>query len=510
MRRVLKKLFGRTFITALLILLQVGWLALLIVKLADYSVYISVAFTALSVLMMLYLVRKDENPAYKIGWLVLIGILPLFGGLMYLFVGNKRPARRIRAKLEGVHARTAPLMEGKEENLTALHAAFPRAAGTAEYLNRQGAFPLWSATGTRYYPIGEAFYTDLLKDLKKAEHFIFIEFFIIAGGKMWGGILDILRQKSADGVDVRVIYDDVGSIDRLPMGYAAQLEEMGISCLAFNPFIPVMSMAMNNRDHRKIVVIDGHTAYSGGVNLGDEYINELPRFGHWKDNGFRLHGEGVCNYTVMFLEMWNAFRKTDDGISRFKPHAYHQEPFEADGFVQPFGDSPLDGEALSENVYLELLNQAQKRVYIYTPYLAISHEMHTALVLAAKRGVDARLMTPGIPDKPLVYRLTRSHYRPLLEAGVRIYEYSPGFLHAKSYLCDDELAVVGTINMDFRSLYLHFECGTVFYGSSLIGELREDMADTMEKSREVGLSDCRQGFFGALVDAVLRVFAPLL
>ena len=267
---------------------------------------------------------------------------------------------------------------------------------------------------------------------------------------------------------------------------------------------------MNNRDHRKIVVIDGHTAFSGGVNLADEYINEKVRFGHWKDTGFMLKGEAVWNYTVMFLRMWNAHRRTDADYEAFRPHVWHPEAFEGQGFIQPYSDSPLDDERLGENVYLNILNRAKDYVYIFTPYLIVDHEMQTALCLAAKRGVNVRIMTPGIPDKKTIFQLTRSYYPVLLKAGVRIYEYTPGFLHAKSFVCDDESAVVGTINMDYRSLYLHFECGTFFYRNPLVMDVKRDSLATMEKGREITLSDTRQGFFGSLFCAVLRVFSPLL
>jgi cardiolipin synthase len=353
-------------------------------------------------------------------------------------------------------------------------------------------------------------FQDMLEELKKAEHFIFMEYFIVEDGKMWGSILEVLEEKARAGLDVRFIYDDLGSVSLLPTGYDKQLEAKGIRCIAFNPFVPLLSLVMNNRDHRKITVIDGHTAFSGGVNLADEYINEKVRFGHWKDTGFMLKGEAVWNYTVMFLRMWNAFRHTDTDYEAFRPQIYHPEAFLSDGFVQPYGDTPLDDEVVAENVYLNILNQARDYVYIFTPYLIIDHEMNTALCLAAKRGVDVRIVTPGIPDKKVIFQLTRSYYPPLLKAGVRIYEYTPGFLHAKSYVCDDETAVVGTINMDYRGLYLHFECGTCFYRNSIVEQVKQDSLATMEKSRELALSDTRQGFFGGLFCALLRVFAPML
>lgn len=280
--------------------------------------------------------------------------------------------------------------------------------------------------------------------------------------------------------------------------------------MAFNRFVPFLSLAMNNRDHRKILVIDGHTAYNGGINLADEYINRKMRFGHWKDTGVRIHGEAVFNFSMMFLEMWNAFREPETDFKAFVPHRWHPEPFESDGYVVPYSDTPLDFEELGENVYINILNQAKDYVYIATPYLLISDEMESALCTAAKRGVDVRILMPGIPDKPMVFYMAKSYYPPLLRAGVKIYEYTPGFVHAKSYVCDDRIATVGTINMDFRSLYLHFECGTLLYGCKAVMDVKKDMEECFPKCHEVTMGDCRQGVIGDLLTSVLRVLAPLM
>ena len=494
---------GRIFWTGLLIAVQIVWGVALFLRLLTYSVWLDAALTALSMVILLLIIAGDENPAYKISWMLVVGVLPLFGGLLYLLVGNKRYAFRIRHPLDQMRQRTAPLLRQEETVAAQLQAADPRVAGTARYLAERGGFPLYAHTETRYYPIGEELYAAMLEALEEAQSFIFLEYFIIAEGEMWDGILDVLRRKAAQGVDVRVMYDDMGSLNLVPTRYPKQLAKWGIRCQKFNPFVPVVSVVMNNRDHRKLLIIDGHTAFSGGVNLGDEYINKTSRYGHWKDTGFRLRGEAVWSDTVMFLEMWNAFCPTDDDLERFRPTV----AFESDGYVQPFGDSPLDDEPTSETLYIDLLSQATDYVYIYTPYLAISNEMQTALCTAAKRGVDVRMVTPGTPDGKVVGRLTRSYYRPLLSAGVHIYEYTPGFLHAKSYLCDDKLAVVGTINMDFRSLYLHFECGTLFVGSSVVASLKADVLDTLSRCTEITQKTRRRSM---LLDAILRMIAPLM
>ena len=355
-------------------------------------------------------------------------------------------------------------------------------------------------------------FSDMISEMEKAKRYIFFEYFIVDQGVMWNRMLDTLVKKVEEGVDVRMIYDDVGSMFLLPGDFENRMESLGIKCMAFNKFRPVVSVVMNHRDHRKILVIDGHTAFTGGINLADEYINQKERFGHWKDTGVMLKGRGVWSFTVMFLEMWNAFRTDTGKFEDFRPCEEELENMieaEAGSFVQPFSDSPLDSEPVGENVYIEILSQARKYVYIFTPYLIIDNELQSALCLAAKRGVDVRIVTPGIPDKKLVFRITRSNYMPLLRAGVRIYEYSPGFIHAKSYVSDDRIGAVGTINMDYRSLFLHFECGTLIYGGKTLINLRDDSLETISVSREIKAQDMNQGFFASLFDAVMRVFAIL-
>lgn len=511
MKKVLQFLCGRIFITGILLLVQLGWFTLFLMKLTRYSVLFSGFFGVLSILIVLYLIGSDDNPAYKIGWIILIMALPLLGGLLYLLMGNKRPSKPLKRQLIPAQQALEPTLRQDPEVQDALKQTDLRAEGLSRYLQSSGGWPVYRDSDVRYYPVGEAMYQDMLCALESAQHFIFLEYFIIQPGKMWDSILEILTRKAAEGVDVRLIYDDMGSLFLLPQSFPRDMERRGIRCLPFNPFIPVLSLIMNNRDHRKILVVDGHTAFNGGINLSDEYINETHPHGHWKDTGVRVHGPAAWNLTAMFLSMWHAFRKEDalEDVRRFFPQTFHPQPFSGEGFVQPFGDSPLDGEALAENVYIDILSQAKRYVYIFTPYLIIDDIMKTALCSAAKRGVDVRIVTPGVPDKKIVYRLTRSHYMPLLKAGVRIFEYAPGFIHAKSYVADDETAVIGTINMDYRSLYLHFECGTYLYRCPAVMDLKADALDTLAKSREVQLSRIHHTAVGALLDAVLRLVAPL-
>ena len=325
---------------------------------------------------------------------------------------------------------------------------------------------------------------------------------------MWSTILDILERKVQEGVDVRLIYDDMGCLTTLPHKYYETMRSKGIKCQVFNPFRPILNIIQNNRDHRKFCIIDGYVGFTGGVNLADEYINAEQRFGYWKDAALRVEGDAAWNFTVMFLNFWNAFRPSETDYDAFRPMPLVTPV--SDGIVQPYADSPLDEEPMAETVYLNILAQAQRYVYIYTPYLAVGEEMLDALKNAAKRGVDIRLVLPGIPDKKLVFRLSRSYYLPLLRAGVRIYEYTPGFLHAKCWVSDDVTAVVGSINMDYRSLFLHFECGVLLQKNSQVAVLRDDVRATLPQCREIQVTECRTSLPGTVLDSVLRLLSPLM
>ena len=504
--RFFNHVINRATVTVALVLLQIGWLLWAFFSLTAGKVWVNAGLNVLSLFITLYLVRKDENSDYKIIWLVLIGMMPLLGGALYLAFGNKAPAKRMRQRMQEVERQhTADLAQQPGQT----DALDPASRGLSRYISEYGPYPAWKNSTAKYYPCGEAMYPDLLADLEKAERFIFLEFFIVRTGKMWKGVEDILVRKAAQGVDVRLIYDDFGSLLGLPSDFVVQMERAHIRCIPFNPVVPLVSLVMNHRDHRKIVVVDGNTAYTGGINLADEYINEEERFGYWKDAALRTEGAAVWNFTVMFLDHWNAFRPSEEDYTPFMPQAESLSA-QSDGVIQPYGDSPLDEEALAETVYLNIINQAQRYVYIYTPYFAVGETMLEALKAAAKRGVDVRLVLPGIPDKKLVFRLTRSYYVPLLRAGVRIYEFTPGFLHAKCYVSDDRAAVVGSINMDYRSLFLHFECGALLLYNSQVIALRDDVLRTLPECREVQLADCRTSLAGTLLDSVLRLLSPLM
>jgi cardiolipin synthase len=425
---------------------------------------------------------------------------------VYLFLGaDMLSSRTYRALNE--ETKLAEKYYSQDEKIDQDMKTAPGAIrGQYHYLSKSAGFPFYRNEQFDYYPLADIGYPVMLEEMKKAKKFIFLEYFIVEEGTMWNQMVDILKAKAREGLDVRVLYDDLGSLMTLPTSYASTLEKEGIKCTPFNRINPIIGIIANHRDHRKIMVIDGETAFSGGSNLADEYINVKVIHGHWKDNIIRIKGEAVWSYTVLFLTHWNALRKTDNDFRRFR--AEKPVPEEHDGWIAPYGDTPLDDELTGQSVYLNMINHASKYLYIMTPYLIIDSDMTNMLMLAAKRGVDVRIITPGIPDKKIVWEITRSYYPPLIKAGVKIYEYTPGFVHSKVFVSDDREATVGTINLDYRSLYLHFENGTYLYRASAIEKIREDFENTNRECRRIAMKDIRSNVFKSLLIDVLRIFAP--
>ena len=325
---------------------------------------------------------------------------------------------------------------------------------------------------------------------------------------MWDSLLEVLKEKASQGVEIRVMYDDLGSVSTLHPSYPKELKEYGIECIVFNKLSPLSGIIMNNRDHRKILVIDGKVAFSGGINIADEYINHTHPHGHWKDNGIKISGSAVWNYTVMFLTMWNSFKKTDKDFNKYK-YDYNQIK-ENKGYVIPYGETPLDNEIAGQNIYLNIINRANDYVYIFTPYLIIDTDMINSLILASRRGVDVRIVIPGIPDKKFVYTVTESYVETLVKEGVKVYKYTPGFLHAKVFVSDDKIATVGTINLDYRSLYLHFECGLYMENTNCIKDIKKDLVETISNSQELSKENVKPSFIKGIIQSLLRLIAPLM
>ena len=476
----------------------------------NYMFYWKTLAILISATVVLYIVNKPENPAYKLTWILLMMVTPILGGVLYIAIAGNRTRMKFIRDAQKNHLDTFQYMPSDKSRQREIRKLSQSASVQSTYISKTAGYPVYKNTVVRYFPLGEDNFAKLVEELNNANHFIFMEYFIIKQGEMWDTILEVLKDRVNDGVEVRFMYDDVGCVDLLPYKYYKELERFGIMAMPFNPIKPFVSTAWNNRDHRKVVVIDGHTAYTGGLNLSDEYINKVERFGYWKDAGLKVTGDAVWNFTVMFLQVWNAIRKTDEGYGAFLPHKHYEDAFKGKGFIQPYADNPLDHEIVGENVYLNIINTANHYVYIYTPYLIIDNEMTTALCLAAKRGVDIKIVTPGIPDKKLVFLLTQSYYKQLVEAGIHIYEYTPGFIHAKCFASDDKVATVGTINMDYRSLYLHFENGVFMYKNDAVMQLKHDMEKTFEISQRITKAMCQGNLRKTLTQSVLRLLAPLL
>lgn len=510
-QRVARILTHRLFFSVLFLLVQIVVLAMMILVFSQYFTYFYGTCIFLTVLAVIAIIARPSHPDYKIAWIVPIMAFPIFGGLLYLLFGGVRLSQRVRKRMEQLTQLQQNTMGDGKAVLETLPPERESVKIQSQYITRASRYPPHRNTQTWYYPSGETLYARMLEELEKAEHTIFLQYFIIQPGKMWDGMLEILERKAAQGVDVRLLYDDIGCLFTLPKHYARTLREKGIACKVFNPFRPVMSLRLNNRDHRKICVIDSHTAFTGGVNLADEYINEIERFGHWKDSGICLRGAAVWNLTIMFLSTWNAAEMEVEAFEPYRPNVYLPEPVPTDGLVQPFMDSPLDDEEVSATVFENLISRANRYIYLTTPYLIIDHAMNQALCSAAKAGVDVRIITPHIPDKRRVFELTRAHYEPLVKAGVKVYEYLPGFIHSKTLVCDDDLGMVGTINMDYRSLYLHFECGVWLSGTQSVADIKADFLATQAQSKQVTLEEVRNQSRGKrLYRSLLRVFAPLL
>ena len=461
-----------------------------------------------------------------------------FGTVLYIYINLQPGTKRIHKKLTKIEDEIRPYLAQNEETVQELQEQSAGEKGIADYLYHADNYPVYAGCKMKYYPIGEAKFADMIEQLKRAEHFIFMEYFIVTKSYMWNTILEILKEKAAQGVEVRMMYDGMCSLALLPYGYYKDLEKMGIQSIPFSQIRPVLSTYQNNRDHRKILIIDGKTVFTGGINLADEYINRIDRFGHWKDTAVMIQGEAVKSFTLLFLKMWHV-AKGKDSIPQEEIRKYTVEVWEntqademrtdmesmrntamqnmqdkklhAGGYVIPYGDDPYGDERIGKQVYIDILNRARKYVHIMTPYLILDDEMITALRYCAKRGVETVIIMPHIPDKIYAYLLARTYYKQLLKYGVKIYEYTPGFVHAKVFVSDDIRGCVGTINLDFRSLYLHFECGAYMYSNDVLHDVEQDFKETLKQCQEITKESCDKYPKGKmLVGKMLRLIAPLM
>lgn len=497
----------RVIFVALSVLFQIAWLLLLVVKLNAYSTWLSLCTSILSFAIVLRLYSKHTNTAMKVSWIMILLIFPVMGLSMYLlFEILSDPG--IGKKMEAARKEMQKCLPKNPQVLSHVEEKDLSAARQFTYLEACQNWPVYENTHVTYYPEAVDAFEAMKQDLEKAEHFIFMEYFIIEDGSSFWEIEDILIRKARSGVDVRLLYDDIGSMGYVNMRFAQRMNREGILCYAFNPALPFLNLFMNHRDHRKIIVIDGKVGYTGGFNLSDDYFGRTTRLGKWKDTGLRLEGEAVRSLTAAFGEIWSVQSKRKEDFSAFLNITH---TVAAPGYVQPYTDNPLSEERTAENVYLNMINQANRTLYFMTPYLIITDEMDRALRLAAKRGVDVRIITPGIPDKKTVFTITRSYYGGLARQGVRIFEYTPGFCHAKVCICDSSLASVGTSNLDYRSLYHHFENNVLFTDCDAVGQVAADFENLFPQCKEV-TEQYRAGrsIMLRLWQCILRLFAPLL
>lgn len=510
MNKLFKILFSRFIIVCMLILLQLFFLITLINGLSIYYNYVNLFLYIFSLIIVIYIINKDVSPEFKLPWITLTVLFPVFGGLFYVLFRNNTMRKKFieNAKKQSYDMSAVQKIDG--EVFANLLEDDRRIYQQSKYIYKVCNMPVYGNTESKYLKIGEEYFSVLIEELKKAKEFIFIESFIIQEGKMWNSVLDILIEKVKQGVEVRVMYDDLGTINTLPNKYHKKLKNLGIKCIVFNPFLPIVSIGHNNRDHRKIIVIDGTVGFTGGINFADEYINEKLRFGHWKDTGIIIKGEAVSNLTLMFLSLWHHYIDENEDYSKYIPQNI-KDNYVTDGYVQPYMDGPMDSEDIGKNIYINILNNATEYVQITTPYLIIDYSLMESLINAAKRGVNIKIITPHIPDKWYIHIVTQSYYLPLIEAGISIYEYTPGFIHSKSFVCDDEICTIGTINLDYRSLYHHYECGIWLYKASCLFDVKNDFFDTLNISKEITKEYCHNiPLFKRILSEIFKFFAPLL
>ncbi|MEG0913243.1 MAG: cardiolipin synthase [Oscillospiraceae bacterium] len=508
--KLFKRILSQTFIVAFLLIAQILLIIAVLLKIKG-SAIMSLILNVLSIIVVLHIIGRKENPTFKMAWIVPIMLFPLFGGLFFLLIQMQKLTKSYKKRLDSSYEITAPYIAQRTEVLKDIEKADNNQLDFAYYMNNYGGYPISENTETTYLPTGEKKWTAMINELKKAKRYIFLEYFIIKEGTMWNSVLEILKEKVTQGVDVRVIYDGVGSGSVLPYKYFRKLEQFGIKAKVFSPFVPFLSVLQNNRDHRKICVVDGISAICGGINIGDEYINVEERFGHWKDSSVLLRGDAAYTFAIMFLQMWLLSGSEESNFESFRPLPCESDKFKCDGFSAPYGDCPLDDETVGKFVYLDIINNAKKYVYITTPYLILDNEMTTSLCFASKRGVDVRIILPKIPDKWYAYSVAISHFEELISSGIKIYKYTPGFIHSKTFVADDEISVVGSINLDFRSLYLHYECAVWMFKTKSVIEVFDDFTETLKVSTPVTLEDCTKiGSLHRMLNAVLRLFAPMM
>ncbi len=518
-KKLKRLLFSRVFIVGFFIAIQLALILSVAVEFTKYFILYYIVMSAVAISFVLRIIYTNQHMAYKLAWIIIILLFPAFGVAVYCIFSGNRLSNRSQNKMRFIGEITEKTLATNEAVMSSLKKEGGIAELQTRYILNTSKYPPLFDFGSRYYKTGEEAFPDMLAALEKAEKYIFLEYFIIDYGEMWDKILEILVKKASEGVECRIIYDDIGSIMTLRRSFCEELEKVGIKCRVFHRFVPVLSAHQNNRDHRKICVVDGKLAFTGGINIADEYINKVDRFGYWKDNALMVTDEAAWSFTVMFLSMWDYLDRTPPekrgNYDSYSPSFGENTVIdmcgsegEHIGYVQPYSDNPLDFEPVGENVYLGMISAARDYIWIATPYLIIDEQMEQALIRSAKSGVDVRIITPGIPDKKIINETTKSFYPNLLVNGIKIYEYTPGFLHAKTFLCDGKYATVGSVNLDYRSLYLHFECGVWMCKSRCISDIKDDFDEMFKVSKPAEIT--KVSLLRELFRGVLELIAPLL
>ncbi|MBQ2972623.1 MAG: cardiolipin synthase [Ruminococcus sp.] len=500
---------SRFFLGAMVILVEFVLLVALFAFLYEAFVVLAVMAWIFYFVVLIYILNRDEIPENKLPWIIIVMVLPIFGAFLFLLLSSNKASKKDYARYEKSAKKIRPHLV-QTKNIDKIKQLDIDAYAQARYLYEGAKAPLFDKSKVTYYPLGEDFLEALLTELSSAKKFIFMEYFIVQEGKMWSDIHKVLKEKVREGVEIFLMYDDLGCIATVPDDFYEQLRKDGINCVPCNKFRPILSHIHNNRDHRKITVVDGRVGFTGGINLADEYINAYVKHGHWKDTAIKIEGEAVKSLSALFISLWNMQNVRQLDCDKYLYITKGGD--NGQGYVIPFGDSPspIDTEDIGKTVYMNILGCARDYVYICTPYLICDRELLNCMCNAAQRGVDVRLITPHIPDKKAVFLMTRSNYKKLIDKGVKVYEYTPGFIHAKSFVCDDKFAVCGTINLDYRSLVHHFECGAWMYNTECIGDMKADFLDTLNKSQLIPKREAELPFFERLFAELMKVFSPLL
>ncbi|MDG3131757.1 cardiolipin synthase [Streptococcus suis] len=515
MEKIWKIIYSRMFIVLSLLALTIFLILWLVSSAAIYIPAFLTAMQLFSILVAIFIINRPMNTSFKLTWIVFVIGIPIFGALFYFILQSNIETRRYRKNFYQKAQFLREYSETSDKVMTALAKEDREQLKLAHYMSEYVGYPIHTNTDAVYFSSGQAKFEALLEELNRAESYIFMEYFIVDMGYMWDSILAVLKEKAAQGVEVRFMYDGMNSLTNLPYTYYKTLRKYGIKAKVFSQIIPALSTIQNNRDHRKIAIIDGRVAFTGGVNIADEYINKKARFGYWKDAAIMIKGEAVANFTLMFLQMWNYDEKEEtDDLKYLKLHKeLETQTIDSEGFFLPYGENPFDGDEVAKRVCLDMIHSATDYIYIMTPYLVLDDEMLDNLVYAAKRGVEVRLLLPHIYDKKVAYLAARTDFPTYLEAGIEIYEFQPGFVHSKVVLVDDKKATVGTVNMDFRSFYLNFECGLYIYNhTAVLAAIKQDFKDSFKKSQRLNLLTFHKTYswYKRLGGALLRIISPLL